>query len=62
MASLTGKAQCCPRCRFLDLNNVEFKVVRGELYDLELFDLTMAVAQGQAHKPQIGEFFRQRAH
>ncbi len=42
---------------FLDLNGIEIEAPKGSLYDL-----TMAVATGQAGKPDIAEFFRSRAH
>jgi death-on-curing protein len=38
---------------FLDLNGVEISAPRGALYDL-----TIAVANGNAGKPVIAEFFR----
>lgn len=41
---------------FLDLNGVEITAPRGALYDL-----TMAVANGEAGKPEIAEFFRAHA-
>ncbi len=42
---------------FLDLNGVEIDAPKGSLYDL-----TMAVATGQAGKAEITEFFRAHAH
>ena len=38
---------------FLDLNNIEIEVPKGSLYDL-----TIAVATGQADKKEIAAFFR----
>lgn len=42
---------------FLDLNGVEIDAPKGSIHDL-----TMAVASGQAGKPEIAEFFRRLAH
>jgi len=42
---------------FLDLNGVEIDAPKGSLYDL-----TMAVATGQAGKAEITAFFRAHAH
>ncbi len=42
---------------FLDFNNVEIDAPKGSLYDL-----TIAVATGQADKNQIAEYFRSHAH
>ena len=42
---------------FLDLNNIEIDPPTGSLYDL-----TIAVATGQAGKAEIAEFFRSHAH
>jgi death on curing protein len=42
---------------FLDINGVEIDAPRGSLYDL-----TMAVATGQADKEQIAEYFRSHSH
>ena len=41
---------------FLDLNGVEITAPRGALYDL-----TMAVANGEAGKPEVVGFFRDHA-
>ena len=41
---------------FLDLSGIEIHAPQGALYDL-----TIAVATGQAGKPDIAEFFRQHA-
>jgi death on curing protein len=42
---------------FLDLNGAEIDAPKGSLYDL-----TMAVATGQAGKPEIVEYFRTHSH
>ena len=42
---------------FLDLNGIEIEAPAGSLYDL-----TLAVATGQAGKAEIAEFFRGMAH
>lgn len=42
---------------FLDLNGIEIDAPKGSLYDL-----TMAVATGQAGKVEIAAFFRTHAH
>ena len=42
---------------FLDFNGIEVDVPSGSIYDL-----TIAVAMGQAGKQQIAEFFRTIAH
>ena len=39
---------------FLDINGIEIQSPKGAIYDL-----TIAVATGQAGKPEIAEFFRQ---
>jgi death-on-curing protein len=41
---------------FLDLNGVEITALRGALYDI-----TLAVANGEAGKPEVAEFFRAHA-
>ncbi len=41
---------------FLDFNGAELDIPEGELYDL-----TMAVARGEADKKRIAEFFAQHA-
>jgi death-on-curing protein len=41
---------------FLDLNDIEINAPKGSLYDL-----TLAVARGQAGKGEIAEFFRRLA-
>lgn len=41
---------------FLDLNGIEITAPRGAMYDM-----TMAVANGQAGKPEIAEFLRVHA-
>ncbi|GAB6166168.1 type II toxin-antitoxin system death-on-curing family toxin [Thermostilla marina] len=48
---------CVAALVFLDLNGIEIDAPRGSLYDL-----TMAVATGQAGKSEIAEFFRTYAH
>jgi len=42
---------------FLDINGVEIDAPKGSLYDL-----TMAVATGEAGKAEIAQFFRSHAH
>lgn len=42
---------------FLDLNGIEIEAPEGSLYDL-----TLAVATGQAGKAEIAQFFRAHAH
>ncbi len=41
---------------FLDVNGIEINTPTGSLYDL-----TIAVATGQAGKPEVAEFFRRHA-
>ena len=42
---------------FLDINGTEIEAPKGNLYDL-----TIAVATGNAGKPEIAQFFRSHAH
>ena len=41
---------------FLDLNGIEIEAARGEIYDL-----TIATAEGRVGKAEIAAFFRERA-